>query len=198
MILITVQYIPIDFDVAFLRIKQKEIQLTHYQWAFFSHVYTSIFVLIVGVTQFSDFIREKLRGLHKLLGKLYIGLVLIIASPSGLIMAYYAIGGFWSKLSFCIQAILWFFFTYKAYRFVKFSNWAGHRNYMLRSYALTLSAISLRLLKWLMVSTVALPPMDTYKIVAWCGWILNLLIVEGYLLYNKNPQNIWKVRFFGE
>jgi hypothetical protein len=56
---------------------------------------------------------------------------------------------------------------------------------MLRSFALTLSAISLRLLKWGIVSTLAPPPMDTYKVVAWLGWMLNLAIVEIYI-WEKN------------
>jgi len=53
---------------------------------------------------------------------------------------------------------------------------------MLRSYALTLSAISLRLFKWGIVSVFELAPMDTYKIVSIIGWTLNLVLVEIYIL----------------
>ena len=49
--------------------------------------------------------------------------------------------------------------------------------------ALTLSAISLRLLKWGIVAVWAPPPMDAYRVVAWLGWGLNLLIVEVWLGY---------------
>ena len=59
---------------------------------------------------------------------------------------------------------------------------------MLRSYALTLSAISLRLLKWIIVSTFEWPPMDTYKIVSWLGWIVNIVVIEMYLIFEKNNQ----------
>ena len=59
MILITLQYIPIDFDVAFLSVKQKEIRWVYYQIAFFTHVYTSIFVLLFGLLQFSASLRKK-------------------------------------------------------------------------------------------------------------------------------------------
>ena len=34
---ITFQYIPYDTDIAFLRIKQDEIVLDYYRWAFFAH-----------------------------------------------------------------------------------------------------------------------------------------------------------------
>lgn len=185
MFLITLQYVPINFDVAFLNLKQDEIFYPHYQIAFFSHVYSSIFVLIIGGFQFSKTIRSRFSNLHKNLGKIYIVLVLAIASPSGLVMAYHANGGIFSKISFSIQAVLWFYFTWKAYQFAKNKKWKKHQNFMLRSFALTLSAISLRLLKWGIVSTLAPPPMDTYKVVAWLGWILNLAIVEIYIWKNK-------------
>lgn len=186
MILITLQYVPARLDVAFLNIKEEATALKHYPFVFFSHVYTSIFVLITGIFQFSKTIRNQFPSLHRNLGKAYIFLVLLIASPSGLVMAFYANGGFFSKLSFFIQAILWFVFTYKAFQYVKKKDWINHRKFMMRSYALTLSAISLRLFKWIIVSTLELPPMDTYRIVAWLGWVFNLVLVEMYFR-NRKP-----------
>ncbi|MGB0863787.1 MAG: DUF2306 domain-containing protein [Saprospiraceae bacterium] len=182
MILITLQYVPVQLDAAFLNIKQEIALQTHYQIAFFSHVYTSIFVLILGITQFSNYIRTQFSKVHQSFGKLYIALILLIASPSGLIMAYYANGGFYAQLSFILQAIFWFIFTYKGYQYAKTQDWNKHQAFMLRSYALTLSAISLRLFKWIIVSTIELPPMDTYQIVAWLGWLFNLMVLEIYLI----------------
>ena len=56
---------------------------------------------------------------------------------------------------------------------------------MIRSYALTLSAISLRLFKWIIVFIWAPPPMDTYRIVAWLGWVFNLVLVECWIILEK-------------
>jgi len=186
MILITIQYIPIKFDTAFLNIKQEEIKIQYYQIAFFSHVYTSIFVLISGITQFSKYLRNRFPVYHKILGKLYVFLILFIAAPSGFIMALHANGGVFSKISFSTQALLWFWFTYKAFKYIQKRKWINHQNFMLRSFALTLSAISLRLFKWIIVSTIELPPMDTYKIVSWLGGLFNLILVEIYLMNKKN------------
>lgn len=185
MILISLQYVPIRFDVAFLRLKQEAMAYSYYQYAFFSHVYTSIFILIAGITQFSETIRSRFPIVHRSLGKLYILLILCIASPSGLIMAFHANGGIFSKISFSIQAVLWFVFTYKAYKYIKARDWVSHQHFMLRSYALTLSAISLRLFKWGIVSFFEWAPMDTYKIVSWLGWLVNLLLVEIYIWHRK-------------
>ena len=182
MILITVQYIPINLDVAFLIIKQDEIAFRHYQVAFFSHVYTSIFVLLAGFTQFSKSIRTNFPKVHRIVGYSYISLILLVASPSGLIMGYYANGGIIAQVSFIILSILWFIFTFQALRFAKQKNWTAHKNFMLRSYALTLSAISLRLFKWMIATIWELPPMDTYRIVSIAGWVVNLILVEIYIV----------------
>jgi uncharacterized membrane protein len=181
MALITLQYVPINFEVAFLRLKEAEISRPYYQWAFFGHVYTSIFVLIAGIGQFSKTLRTKWPSIHRNLGIVYVGLVLLIAAPTGLVMGIHANGGPWSQLSFCLQAILWFGFTWRALQLARRKDWTGHRAFMLRSYALTLSAVTLRLWKWGIVAVLAPPPMDTYRIVAWLGWLGNLLLVEWWL-----------------
>lgn len=181
MVLITIQYIPVDFEVAFLKIKPDEIQLKHYQIAFFAHVYSSIVVHLAGITQFSAYIRKRFTKLHRFLGLTYVFGVLLFASPSGLVMGYYANGEIVAQFSFSVLAILWFFFTCQAFISAVKKDWVKHQNYMLRSYALTLSAISLRLLKWGISNTFELPPMDTYQIVSIAGWIFNLLIIELYI-----------------
>jgi uncharacterized membrane protein len=185
MILITFQYVPIDFGAAFLGVKEEEIKLTHYQIAFFTHVYTSIFVLIFGITQFSVYIRNKFAPLHRTLGKAYVLLVLLFAAPSGLIMGYYGNGGISSQISFCLLAVLWFWFTLKAYTSIRKKDFRAHKNYMILSYALTLSAISLRLFKWVLSNTMELPPMDMYRIVSWGGWVFNIGVALVIICRNK-------------
>jgi hypothetical protein len=49
---------------------------------------------------------------------------------------------------------------------------------MIRSYALTLSAVTLRAWKWTITNSFELPPMDVYRAVAWLGWVPNLIFVE--------------------
>lgn len=187
MVLITIQYIPIDYEAAFLALKQDEIQLTHYRVAFFTHVYSSIFVLLLGVFQFSGIIRRHYSLIHKAFGKAYVALILLFAAPSGLIMGYYGNGGFYAQAAFCLLSALWFLFTLKAFLAIRARRIQVHQNFMILSYALTLSAISLRLFKWLIANTLALPPMDTYKIVVWLGWIFNLAVA---LLLIKAKQRV--------
>jgi uncharacterized membrane protein len=178
MLQITLQYIPYNTDVAFLRIKQDVIDLPFYKIVFFTHVYTAIFVLIAGLTQFSSFIRKHFTKLHKISGWVYAFTVIILAGPSGFFMGIYANGGLISQTAFCMLAILWIYFTAMAIFSAVKKDIKAHRKYMIRSFALTLSAITLRAWKYVIVFLFEPRPMDVYQLVAWLGWIPNLIIAE--------------------
>ncbi|MFN8284127.1 MAG: DUF2306 domain-containing protein [Chitinophagales bacterium] len=184
MLRITLQYIPINLDVAFLRIKQDYIDIIPWRIAFFVHVFTSMFALIAGFTQFSKSILKKHKKIHRNIGKLYVFVILFLTGPSGFIMAIYANGGLTSKIGFLLLDILWIYFTVLAFRFALKKDFKQHKQYMYRSYALTLSAITLRAWKYILVFLFQPAPMDIYRIVAWLGFVPNLLLIE-FLIWKK-------------
>jgi uncharacterized membrane protein len=178
LISISLQYIPYNTDVAFLRIKQDVIDVPFYKLAFFTHVYTAVFVLPAGLTQFSGFIRNTFPQVHKITGWVYAIVVIALAGPAGFYMGLFANGGVTSQVSFCLLAILWIYFTGTALRKVIRGDIKSHREFLIRSFALTLSAMTLRAWKYLLVFLFQPRPMDVYEIVAWLGWIPNLIIAE--------------------
>ncbi len=185
---ITLQYIPVHTDVAFLRIKQEYISMIHYKYAFFIHVYTAILALPAGFTQFFLFIRKKYPWMHSITGYIYVSSIVLFAAPSGFIIGIYANGGSYSQIAFLLLAVLWFWFTLKAILAIKKRNIIAHKQWMIRSFALTLSAITLRAWKYIIVSLFHPRPMDVYQIVAWLGWVLNLILAE-ILIYNQYKKN---------
>lgn len=186
---ITLAYIPYNTDVGFLRIKQHYIHIDHWRIAFFIHVYASIWVLLAGFTQFSSGIQRRQPRLHRTLGYLYVFDVVIITGPAGLLMGFYANGGPSSRAAFVLLAVLWIYFTAMAVIKAKQKNFKAHRNFMIRSYALTLSAITLRAWKFAITNTFELPPMDVYRSVAWLGWVPNILFAE-LIIRRKRAKKI--------
>lgn len=178
LIKISLQYIPFDTDVAFLRIKQDVINIPFYKLSFFTHVYTSVFVLPAGLTQFSVYIRRNYPVIHRYSGWMYSVVVILLAGPGGLYMGIYANGGLISKISFVMLAVMWISFTAIALIKAIKGDYKEHREFLIRSFALTLSAITLRAWKYLLVFLFEPRPMDVYQIVAWLGWIPNLIIAE--------------------
>jgi hypothetical protein len=182
---ISLQYIPIDLDVAFLRIKQDYVGMWHYRLAFFTHVFTAPICLLAGFTQFSGSLRRKWPQLHRRAGWLYAASVIGLAAPSGFWMGIYANGGIRSQIAFCLLGILWLLFTILAVQTAMKKQFVQHRNWMLRSFALAMSAITLRAWKFALVALLHPRPMDLYMVVAWLGWTLNLLIVEIWIQKRK-------------
>ena len=178
MVTISLQYYSLDTDVAFLRIKQDYIHLLYYKVAFFIHVFTSLLVLVAGLTQFSNKLRSKSPRVHRGAGWLYVIIVVLLSGPTGFIIGVHANGGFSSQIAFCMLAILWIYFTVKAAAKARRGYYVEHRKYMIRSFALALSALTLRGWKVIIVAVFEPRPMDVYQIVAWLGWVLNLIIAE--------------------
>ena len=178
MLRITLPYFSLDTDIAFLRIKQWVIHNDVWRAAFFTHVFTSCLLLIAGFTQFYNPLRRKFAKLHRYMGLLYLVVLVFFSGPAGLIMALYANGGLLSQTAFTLLSVLWIFFTVKAYIAIRRRDYTTHGNFMIRSYALTLSALTLRAWKFLLVLVFQPHPMDAYMMVAWLGWIPNLLLAE--------------------
>ena len=78
------------------------------------------------------------------------------------------------------MAVLWLYTTWKAVRSALRRQFTAHRAWMVRSFALTLAAVTLRILMpSLMMSGV--DPERTYEIVAWACWLPNLALAEIWL-----------------
>lgn len=185
MLKITLEYIPLNTNVSFLMIKQTEVvERPEYLYFFYTHVYTSIFVLLTG---FLAILRKgfRLKNFHRNAGKIYIFLILIFAAPSGIYMGIFANGGFLSKISFVILGSLWWFTTFKAYQLARQKKFKEHKQWMWRSFALTISAITLRIWKVIIVYLFHPNPMDVYQIIAWLGWVPNIILIE-YLITKKH------------
>jgi hypothetical protein len=178
MLQITWPYFSFRYDVDFLLTKQNVLHVTIWRYAFYTHISSSLFVLLFGIFQFPGKILLDRPKLHRSLGKAYVLLVLLVSAPSGLIMAFYANGGLPAKASFAIISILWWYFTFMAYRCVLKRNFDRHQAFMYRSYALTLSAITLRTYVLVLPYFFHIKGKDLYVLVAWLSWIPNLIIAE--------------------
>ncbi|MBC8045212.1 MAG: DUF2306 domain-containing protein [Fimbriimonadaceae bacterium] len=178
MLLIVLQYIPMGTDTAFLNIKQDYIHMPFYLPAFYIHVFTAVLALPAGFTQFSKYLQKNYKPFHRINGRIYVFSVLLFGSTSGFIIGIYANGGILSQIAFCLLAVLWFYFTLMAFIKARQKKIIEHKKMMYRSFALTLSAITLRAWKYVIVYLFEPQPMDVYRIVAWLGWVLNLIIAE--------------------
>jgi hypothetical protein len=189
LILLTLPYIYFERNVEFLGTKQLIYHIDIWRWSFYIHVFSSPIVILVGLFQFNRWIISNKPKLHRILGYTYVIVVLLISGPAAMVMSFYANGGRLAQTSFILLSFGWIIFTGLSLIKAKKGNYLSHAKWNIRSYALTLSAVTLRFYGYLFaIFRVDLPPKETYILLAFLGWIPNLIIAElliwgGYARY---------------
>lgn len=146
----------------------------------YAHVFAALLTLAVGPFQFSARLRAARPVLHRWMGRLYLSVGVLVGGLAGLYMAYFAFGGLVAKLGFGLLALAWLYTGLRAYRAIRAGQVAEHRRWMVRNFALTFAAVTLRL--WLPASIVAGFPFEqAYPVIAWLCWVPNLLVAEWML-----------------
>lgn len=135
--------------------------------------------LILGPFQFFTGLRRTRPGLHRAMGKVYV-VCCLAAGAAGLILAFGARTGPISTAGFGLLAVAWIFTTVRAWRSAGQRRFAEHERWMIRSFALTLAAVTLRLyLPFAFLSPFGYDA--TYRAISFLCWVPNLMAAELWL-----------------
>lgn len=141
---------------------------------FLAHVAAAPIALATGAVQFLPRLRARRPGLHRWTGRLY-GVAVLIGGVAGLGLAFHAIGGPVGGWGFGLLAVLWLGITAQAIRLAMARRIAEHRVWMIRSFALTFAAVTLRLQLPLLFA-LGMDYPDASRILAWSCWVPNLIL----------------------
>jgi len=112
---------------------------------FLGHVLGGIVCLVTAPFLFWTRLLRKAPRLHRVLGRVYGAMVLGCAAPAGLYLSAFAKGGVAGKAGFLVLGLLWWGATARGIQAIAARRAAEHRRWMVRSYALALSAVFFRL-----------------------------------------------------
>lgn len=174
-------YLNLDSRYGFLLLKKQAIETGWYLPAYYAHVLVAGLILVVGLFQIHPTLGLRWHSAHRALGKVYIGGILFFSAPGGLIMSLFINRGALVLTSFVLQCTTWFICTYLAYHYIRKGDVQTHRQWILRSYSLTLAAITLRVYVFISSWSFDLSQPSAYAAIAWLSWVPNLLICEWYL-----------------
>lgn len=143
------------------------------------HVFPSVVALATGWIQLVRRIRDRWPAAHRWVGRVYFGAI-GIGGGSGLALAWFAYGGWITKLGFACLAVGWLVTSALALRAIRRRDVVTHRRWAIRSVALTYAAVTLRIyIPAALVSGQALG--DVYPAIAWLAWVPNLTVAELFL-----------------
>ena len=152
------------------------------------HAVSASVALLIGPWQFLQTIRQRRPWLHRYGGRLYAAAVLI-AWMASIPIALHAETGTVASIGFLALGVAWVAATAVAVVFILRRRIAQHRRWMIRSYALTAAAITLRVYLGLS-GALDIPFAEAYPAIAWLCWVPNLLIAEIALQHSRRWQ-IW-------
>lgn len=147
--------------------------------AFFVHAGSGAMALGTGWLQFFEKHRKRHINRHRVIGKIYAIAIIGFGSTSGMVLAYNASGGLAAKVGFGLLAFTWFYTTLQAWLQIAAGNIQQHGMWMIRSYALTLAAVTLRI--WLPLALMN-NINDAYPAISWFCWVPNLLVAEWFII----------------
>ena len=146
-----------------------------------------IVALLVGPMQFSAALRRH-RNWHRTIGFVYL-FAIALSSVCGLSIAPTTHGGLANAAAFTILNLLWVSSTAMAWISIRRRDIGAHQRWMMRSYAVTFAAVTLRVELGLLIGLFGLSFDQAYAIVPWTCWGLNLVLLEWCILPKVMPRS---------
>jgi uncharacterized membrane protein YozB (DUF420 family) len=151
------------------------------------HIFTAAVALVAGPLQFVAAVRAH-RRTHRTLGRIYLLAGVLPAALTAIPVALWS-GRPLTQFGLTTAAVLWLVTGVLAYRAARRRDFAEHRDWMTRNYALTFLAVTSRILvPLLLLAWIPLggPPAgelgerapSMIPIGQTAGWIINLIVAE--------------------
>lgn len=157
-----------------------------WNFSFYGHIILGGIALLIGWAQFSTKLRKRRIKLHKNIGKVYI-ISVLISSTCGIYIAQFATGGISNIIGFTLSGLVWLITTVLAYKSIINGKIQSHQNFMIYSYAVCFSAVTLRI--WLpLLTTIKGEFLSAYLIVGWLSWVPNLFVA--YFIINRKERRL--------
>lgn len=179
--LVTLRFLPLGMQAAFPDMSQ---HLAERNLAFLLHIGAGPVALVMGVFQFMPRLRAKRPTLHRWTGRIYV-MAVLIAGLAGLALALGSLERPVAAWGFGLLALFWLVTTVNAIRLAIAGRFSEHRRWMIRSFALTFAAVTLRLMLPYFIFYQGMDYAQASNYVGWLCWIPNMIFAEWYI--RKNP-----------
>jgi len=145
------------------------------------HITASALAILLGPWQFVRRLRATRPAVHRWMGRTYV-LACTLGGVAGGSIALFSAAGPIAGSGFFALAIGWLFTTLMGWRAALRRDYVTHQRWMIRSFALPLAAVTLRIYLPLGIMLNHGDFYAPYRAIAWLCWVPNLLVAEVWLL----------------
>jgi uncharacterized membrane protein len=154
------------------------------------HVICGIIATIVGALQFIPFIRARNIGLHRNLGKIYLSCVAISTGVSFYLASTSRLGFVYSA-GLAGLGVVWFVSSAMAFIAIRNGKVTMHKEWMIKSYVLTLSFVWFRAIEDLLAAIGVSNFLERKALMSWASWAIpfffTVVILDARKLLRKTP-----------
>jgi uncharacterized membrane protein len=143
------------------------------------HVAGAVTALLLGSLQFIPALRRGAGPPHRWVGRVYV-LACLVGGTAGLILSTRSFAGPIATVGFGSLAVIWITVNLLGWRAAVQGRFVDHRRWMIRSWALTLAAVTLRIYLPL-VQVFGLEFLPWYRAISFLAWVPNLMLAEAWL-----------------
>lgn len=135
-------------EIPLLRQRTERAYLDTIPWLIVPHAIGGVIALLSGPLQFSSLLRRRNPRFHRVLGRVYV-LSVIIAAPLAIVMSNHRHDprAIYFVAATIVQAGIWFLVTAAAFLTARNQHFQQHREWMVRSYAVTFTFVGTRVLQ---------------------------------------------------
>ncbi|MFJ8039179.1 DUF2306 domain-containing protein [Kitasatospora sp. NPDC096147] len=149
------------------------------------HIGGGTAALLLGPLQFAARLRARRPAVHRFVGRAYL-LSVAVTGVGGLVLAPHGLFPPIAPIGFGVLGVLLLGSSAAALQTARQRRFDRHRVWAVRSYALILAAVTLRV--WLPLFDALGAPFDqAYAAAGWTCWLINLAVAEAFLQRRPAP-----------
>ena len=170
------------------------------RWLFVVHLGTAGVALAIGPFQFSTRLRRRTIRTHRILGRVYL-IAVLLSAASGVVTTLWNSMGIRGVFGYFVLDVMWAATAWLAFRAARERRLREHQAWMVRNFALTYAAVTLRAaLPVLVLLQLPFSPAASfaqlfdnaiYTIAPWLGWLINIVVAEWLIARRGLPGVRW-------
>lgn len=192
----TIPYFSFRRDFSFIEERSLLFLDGLYAACFYLHILAGAICIGAALIQFSRIVLKKALNLHRWAGRAYVAVVLFLGAPTGLYMSFFAKGTVWERSLFLFMALWWFITTWYGLSTILRKNVLAHRFWMIRSYAMAMTAVTFRVYH-ILFYLLGWGHLENYELSLWISVLGNMFVAE-WMIYRRCRSYLRTFRMRGE
>lgn len=156
-----------------------------FPYGLYMHIIIAPLLIVMSTVLIFFRLELKFPKIHRLLGKTVVIAGFLLFVPSSFILAQYALGGIYGRMIFNLLSLLSLISLFYAYTSIRKKEIEKHKRWMLRFYIFLISALFLRINKFVFFYYFDYYGPDTYLWAAILSWLPQWMLLELIFLIRR-------------